>query len=347
MPKEQVDSIFVYLWGDPPYHRQKGFVKQDPTTQEDRERYWTKPTHLCILGLGLAGGIWMIFFTTNLYRSVWRSVWCWSLGCIFVYLVSSVGAEVSHRSFSLRVMTYNIRHSRGLDEIHDLRRIATLIRNTGADIVALQEVDVGTRRVGGINQPQQLAQWTGMYVAFGTAIPFQNGLFGNAILSRYPILRQNTRQISGPEGAEIRILLEAQLNIPVPSHKQNSFILTVWNTHFDYQSEKIRIQSVQRIGNWISSTSGPLLLLGDFNAEPHAESIQLMGQSLQNASSSRITPTIPSDSPTQQLDYIWFRPSISWKLKNIQVLHDPISHIASDHRPLLADFMTIPSLLSR
>ncbi|MBL4641696.1 MAG: hypothetical protein JKX86_07725 [Verrucomicrobiales bacterium] len=67
----------------------------------------------------------------------------------------------------LRVMTYNIHHAEGLDGKVDLERIANVIRQSNADIVALQEVDKNTRRTGGIDMPADLARRTGMNIVFG------------------------------------------------------------------------------------------------------------------------------------------------------------------------------------
>lgn len=283
------------------------------------------------------------------------------LRCVLILVAMPVFSSLvyaQHQKRStvvVRVMTYNIRHSRGVDEIHDLRRIAALIRKHRVDVVALQEVDVGTRRVGGIHQPKQLAAWTGMNFAFSPAISFQNGLFGNAILSRFPILSQQNRQVSGKEGAEERTLLEVKLQITLSTQTSRkrrskhstkrggtSGVLTVWNTHFDYQSEAIRVESVQRIQRWFTSTAEPFVFLGDLNAEPDSESMKRLRRLWRNVSGSQATPTIPSKQPTQQLDYIWYVPSPRWKLRTVRVLSDPVAVVASDHRPLLAEFAYVP-----
>ncbi|MGK0353208.1 MAG: endonuclease/exonuclease/phosphatase family metal-dependent hydrolase, partial [Planctomycetota bacterium] len=59
-------------------------------------------------------------------------------------------------------MTWNIHHARGLDGEVDIDRIAAEIRAAAPDLVALQEVDRGVRRTGGLDIPAALAERTGM-----------------------------------------------------------------------------------------------------------------------------------------------------------------------------------------
>lgn len=63
----------------------------------------------------------------------------------------------------LRVMTFNIRHGRGMDDAINLERIARVIDRAGADVVALNEVDRVTRRCGGVDQPAELAKLLDMH----------------------------------------------------------------------------------------------------------------------------------------------------------------------------------------
>src|SRR5687768_15481548 len=73
----------------------------------------------------------------------------------------------------LRVLTYNIHHGEGVDGRLDLERIARVITAEEPDLVALQEVDVKTRRTGGVDQAAELARLTGMHFAFGKAIDYE------------------------------------------------------------------------------------------------------------------------------------------------------------------------------
>ena len=108
-------------------------------------------------------------------------------------LLSAAPAETPTRDpRSLRVMTYNIHIGKGMDGKADLARIAGVIKSADVDVVALQEVDVKTRRSGvESDQLKELAKLTGMHGVFAKARDFDGGEYGQAVLSRRPIT-QNT-----------------------------------------------------------------------------------------------------------------------------------------------------------
>ena len=88
----------------------------------------------------------------------------------------------------LRVLCYNIHYGQGNDGKYDVARLAGVINATKPDLVALQEVDVGVKRSGRVHQAQRLAELTGLAVRFGPTQHYEGGLFGNAVLTRLPIL---------------------------------------------------------------------------------------------------------------------------------------------------------------
>src|SRR5688572_9946117 len=83
----------------------------------------------------------------------------------------------------VRVMVYNIHAGKDATGADNLARVAALVRETNADIALLQEVDQGTRRSGNTDQPALLAERTGFHVAFGSALDYDGGKYGVAILS--------------------------------------------------------------------------------------------------------------------------------------------------------------------
>jgi len=88
----------------------------------------------------------------------------------------------------LCVMTYNIRWGRGVDGVFSLERIAEVIATSGADLVGLQEVERGSPRSRFRDTPDVLAASLGMHVAYGANLRLGPWQFGNALLSRHPIL---------------------------------------------------------------------------------------------------------------------------------------------------------------
>jgi endonuclease/exonuclease/phosphatase family metal-dependent hydrolase len=89
---------------------------------------------------------------------------------------------------SARVLVYNIHAGKDAAGVPNLERVAELVRRTKADIVLLQEVDKGTKRSANVDQTAVLAAQTGFHGAFGSALDYDGGKYGVAILSRWPIL---------------------------------------------------------------------------------------------------------------------------------------------------------------
>jgi endonuclease/exonuclease/phosphatase family metal-dependent hydrolase len=114
----------------------------------------------------------------------------------------------------LRILTFNIHHGRGLDRIVDLDRISRVIRSANPDIVGLNEVDKQySKRSEFVDQADWLAEKLDMEHVFGPAITLEsqgNRQYGNAILSRYPIIKSRKHPFDFlPKVVEDRSLLEA------------------------------------------------------------------------------------------------------------------------------------------
>src|SRR3954468_8814556 len=83
---------------------------------------------------------------------------------IIALLCAPAAAELPRE---IRVVTYNIHHGEGIDGKFDLKRIAHLVMAEKPDVVALQEVDQGTKRASGVDQPAEFEKLTGMKGVFG------------------------------------------------------------------------------------------------------------------------------------------------------------------------------------
>jgi len=135
---------------------------------------------------------------------------------------------------TLRVVSYNIRHGRGMDNEVNLPRTAEVLRRLQPDIVGLQEVDSVVERSGRVAEAQALGDRLGLQHAFGGFMAYQGGQYGMGILSRFPIRRVIPVRL--PDGNEPRIALAAELDAPGVGP------LMVVNVHFDWvASDSFRI----------------------------------------------------------------------------------------------------------
>ena len=158
----------------------------------------------------------------------------------------------------LRVCTYNIFHGgmvKGREE-----QIGELLRETGAELVGLQEVDVGTERVGGRDILRTVAEAGGFpYYSFVRAIDLGTGAYGTGILSRYPIKSLTVTPLPGMEGCEGRSIGHAVIDL-------DGEMLDVFNTHLAYESNDLRRIQLRVIAPMLEQV-GKFVLMGDFNLE--------------------------------------------------------------------------------
>jgi len=121
--------------------------------------------------------------------------------------IATAGADPSAGAAgTLKVMTYNIRHGRGMDMVIDLERLAGVIAASGAGVIGLNEVDIETERSGGVDQAAALGELLGMHVVYGPNLEYQGGLFGNAVLSRFPVLMARNVSLAVGERARWGLL---------------------------------------------------------------------------------------------------------------------------------------------
>lgn len=235
----------------------------------------------------------------------------------------------------LTVMTYNIHHGEGADGTIDLGRIARVITAAAADLVALQEVDVRTQRAGSADQAHELARLTRMHVVFGRTIPYQGGLYGNAVLSRWPVNGFVNHPLPFTPGREKRGILDAEIEYP------GLAAFRFLATHFDITAADRR-GAAARLGEILTErpSGPPMILAGDLNDVPGSESLAALGDDWRSATAGQALPTSPAAGPKRQIDYILFRPAARWRAVAVRVVDEPV---ASDHRPLVAVLELAPA----
>lgn len=249
---------------------------------------------------------------------------CQAFALLAIFAASTNAAK----PLRVRVLSYNIHHAEGVDGKLDLERIAQTIRKAQPDLVALQEVDDKTERVHGMDQPNELARLTDMQVVFGRNLELQGGGYGNAVLSRWPILRQNNHALPSLENGEPRGVLVVEVQPP-----ELTTPLVLFATHLDHRPrDEERFVSIRTINDLAGKQpSAWAILAGDLNATPETRVLQA-AREFWAMPQGQEWPTIPVAKPQRQIDYVLARPAEHWKFVETRVLEESI---ASDHRPIL------------
>ncbi|MFI7674628.1 endonuclease/exonuclease/phosphatase family protein [Actinophytocola sp. NPDC049390] len=269
------------------------------------------------------------------------------VGMLLLVMVSFLfgapaGATPAPPPVTLRVLSYNIHTGIGTDGVLDLARTAAAIRGTGADVVALQEVDVHwAARSDFRDQARDLADMLGMRAFFAPIYdldPLTPGAprrrYGVAVLSRFPVLHTENHEITRlstqdpdpaprpmPGFAEAVVLVRG-----VPVH--------VYSTHLDYRPDPtVREMQVADMLRIMSDDRGPRLLLGDFNAPHEAPALAPLWTVLTDAAPGG--GTYPAQAPTTAIDFVTVSDEVRVRSASVP------ETLASDHRPVLAE-LSVP-----
>lgn len=231
----------------------------------------------------------------------------------------------------LTVATYNIHHAEGLDKKLDLERVAAVIRSFDADFVALQEVDKGAARSGGVDQAAELARLTKMHVVFGPAMPYQGGHYGDAVLSRRPITSSRVVPLPWKEGGqrEPRVAVSATSALPGKAGSVE-FI----STHWDHTREPSDRQAQAAGVNDAWRDAGEqTILAGDFNCPPGSAPMETLSRDWTLVSGTDpAKPTCCGATPKSKIDHVLVKTSDRWRVVEHRVIDEPV---ASDHRPVV------------
>ena len=229
----------------------------------------------------------------------------------------------------MRIITYNTRGSRGMDNRRDTPRIARTMRALSPDIVCFQEIHQRLPWSGREDQPVLLAQELGRQFVFQSNVRFGFGNYGVGIALRGTVMEKREHLL--PSGKEQRGALELRLRNVAGFPR-----LTVFCTHWGLESDE-RLRQGEALAALIESAPRPLLVCGDFNERIDSPglSAMVMAAGLIDADGQHNRNTFVADNPRERIDYILYSPDLS--VQNIEV----VSTLASDHLPVLADVAPI------
>lgn len=225
---------------------------------------------------------------------------------------------------TLKLMSYNIKNANGMDDVCNFQRIANVINNASPDVVAIQEVDSMTNRSGQKYVLGEIAERTQMHGYFAPAIDYDGGKYGIGLLTKQLPLRLQTLPLPGREEARTLILAEFADYIYCCTHMS--------------LTEEDRMKSLELVKAFTSSSTKPLFLAGDMNAEPESGFIKELQKDFQILSNPK-QHTFPAPDPKETIDYIAMlkQNAKGFAVISAKVINEPM---ASDHRPILVELRT-------
>ncbi len=251
----------------------------------------------------------------------------------------------------LRLVTFNIAHGRGLTPIQgltslrklhlNLRRIAALLERLQADVVALQEIDECSVWSGNFDHLDYLRAHAGFpHAVFGInnrRVGLMNLSYGNAILSRFPILETET-VVFGKRRVGEKGFLFAEIDVA-------GRIVPLVNLHLHFGSRRRRMLQLDQLVNWLRAKQrerrskwslGPIVC-GDFNTPDKGnDATSALLSHLHDYGDYRLHPlkgrTFPSPLPSRALDFVFMPPGC----RNVR--SEVVRSYLSDHRPVMVEF---------
>jgi len=233
-----------------------------------------------------------------------------------------------------RIATYNIHKGRGLDGRVRIERIAAVLEEIDADIVALQEVVSHEGRSIQDHQAGYLASLFGYHYEIGETRKHRGGVYGNATLSRWSFESSRHVDLSVPRREERGVL---RTDVKIGHH-----VLHIFNVHLGTAHRERRTQATRLMDeNLLRAIDirGPRIVLGDFNEWTHGLVTRVLSSEFHLTdlrNHLRRTRAYPAILPLLNLDHIYFDHQL--RIGEARFHRNRRSLIASDHLPLVADF---------
>jgi endonuclease/exonuclease/phosphatase family metal-dependent hydrolase len=233
-------------------------------------------------------------------------------------------------SVDLRIATYNIHRSRGMDRRTMPMRIAEVLREIDADVIALQEV-IGAGPAGA-GQAEEIGAALGMGWVMASVRHLRKHLFGNVVLSRYPIVHHSQYDLSW-RTCEARACQRADLDLG------QGRMLHVYNVHLGTAVLERRYQA-PRLASYVHDRriQPPKIILGDFNEWMRGLATRTLTALFDNIdirAHLKRRRTYPGFFPVLHLDHIYYEGQVH--VRSVDLPRTRKALIASDHLPLVAD----------
>jgi endonuclease/exonuclease/phosphatase family metal-dependent hydrolase len=241
-----------------------------------------------------------------------------------------VSDQAARRHVDVRIATYNIHRSRGMDRRTMPARVAEVIREMNADVVALQEV-IGAGP-NGLGQAEEIGAAVGMGWVMHSVRMLRGHHFGNVVLSRFPVVHHGHYDLSW-RTCEERACQRVDLELEAGG------LLHVYNVHLGTAVLERRYQAA-RLAAFVHDhrVRGTKVILGDFNEWMKGlatKTLSSLFQSINIAQHLKRRRTYPGLFPVLHLDHIYYEGDVT--VRKLELVRTRQALIASDHLPLVAD----------
>ena len=204
-------------------------------------------------------------------------------------------------------------------------QVAELIRNTGASLVALNELDSCNRRHATFQLKELAAQLGDWPFQFASAFPYANGAYGNGVVSRDKVISRYKVHLPKSDGSEPRSVAVVETDRCVFA-----------SVHLDYVGEVSQRVQVEALNEWFTAVYAgakkPVFLCGDFNAEPDSEAIRMMHEGWTQLSGTE--STYSTHNPRKCIDYVFaYKAAAPVEVISSEVLTAGTESL-SDHYPV-------------
>ncbi|WP_285054492.1 endonuclease/exonuclease/phosphatase family protein [Pedobacter ginsengisoli] len=254
------------------------------------------------------------------------------LTALLLFLVCFAAPDANAQQRTLKIMTYNIHHGNppAKEGLIDLEAIAEVIKGQAPDLVALQELDVLTKRSGNIDEVKKLTELTGMQAFFSKGIDHEGGEYGIAILSKFKINKSERHPLPFKEGLKAEQRSLAVINVTLPGRIKVDFACT----HLDLKDEH-RLLQVAEINKILGSRKNTVILAGDFNLTAATPAMRILEQHFSRSCQTDCAPTSPDLNPRNEIDFVMLKKGSPFEVSSHQVLQN--IH-ASDHLPVVVTY---------
>ncbi len=239
----------------------------------------------------------------------------------------------------VRLVTYNVHGCVGADGLLSEERVAEVLASTDADVIALQELDVGRERSNHEHQPETLARLLGMSFLFCSTVRHGEGHYGHALMSKHPLRLVHSGALPGltwPRASEPRHAMWAEAEVAGTA-------MQIICTHLGLSPRERYAQASMLLSEaWMRDPryTGARILCGDLNAGPrsltyHRLKLRMNDAQMSAPGNHKPRPTFPGRFPVFRIDHVFASHELG--VRHTEVVTSPLARRASDHLPLLVD----------